>query len=141
MQTVNKRKKFSSGVIHFFLESISLVCRQIALFQQLGCNFLVGAFLDLRLSMLELQNSTNFGVEKTIYFRFVQKIRRQFFVKWIQFQQTGNSFFDRHKLLLSSKYCKNIFIGDERLRRCGIVENCSFKPRQHWQLFFPANQV
>ena len=47
-------------------------------------------------------------IKKTIFVSFVQKLLWCFSVKRKKFAQTGSLLFDRHQLILVSKFCKII---------------------------------
>ena len=81
-QTVEQKTKFSSGVIHFFLADITLLCLQFAKVEQLAGRILfVRGFANTYYSMLGLGDVKNCVLKKTIYVLSLQKVLWYLFVK------------------------------------------------------------
>ena len=103
---------------HFCLENITLLCLQIAKLKQHDCKRLfVGAFANTCYSMLGLGIVKNVVVNLTIY------LFLYFFVKGIQFEQSGKFIFERHQLFLFSTFCNLILSVMQQWKRCERVED------------------
>ena len=126
-QTGEQRTECPFGDINFFLDDITLLCLYIAKLEQLDYKRLfVGASGNTYYWMLG--DVKNVMVKITIYVSFVRKLLQYFFVKWIDFAQTGSLLSDRHQLILVNKTCRNETIGSKH--RYGLRNEFNFRWRQ-----------